>query len=485
MAKIVIIGGGVAGLSAGIYAQRQGHQAIVCEQHTTAGGNLTGWQRGDYHIDNCIHWLTGTNPATDTYKLWVELGVLGGDVEVYQGESLYTCEYHGQRLSLWKDLDRLHRELLKISPEDEEETERLIRTVKAIQGIMGIGGRYHNKKSSPARKLVVLPELLHYHRLSTGDLADQFTHPLIRQFLTAVMGSHFSAIALLIVMATFCGENGGIPKGSSCAMAKRMTEHFLNLGGLLLLNKTAVKIHCSGGLARGVSFSDGSNLLADYVISAIDPASLFGTLLPVKMPAALAKQYKQKQLQRFSGYHCAFACDSDDPPFRGDFIFPVPLRRRGLVHGDQVILREFSHEKSFAPAGHSILQATVFCNEKEACKSICLHENKEKYQQQKRQLSAAIQAMITEQFPSLCGRLHCIDVWTPATYHRYTGAETGSFMSFTMPPKKLPHHLSNRVPHLRNVILATQWLQSPGGLPIAAGEGKRAIETIAKLEKHA
>ena len=123
MAKIVIIGGGVAGLSAGIYAQRQGHQAIVCEQHTTAGGNLTGWQRGDYHIDNCIHWLTGTNPATDTYKLWVELGVLGGDVEIYQGESLYTCEYDGQQLSLWKDLDRLRRELLKISPEDEEETE--------------------------------------------------------------------------------------------------------------------------------------------------------------------------------------------------------------------------------------------------------------------------------------------------------------------------------------------------------------------------
>ena len=77
MAKILIIGGGVAGLSAGIYAQMNGHQATICERQKNTGGNLTGWQRGEYHIDNCIHWLTGTNPATDTYKIWKDLGALG------------------------------------------------------------------------------------------------------------------------------------------------------------------------------------------------------------------------------------------------------------------------------------------------------------------------------------------------------------------------------------------------------------------------
>ena len=76
MAKILIIGGGVSGLSAGIYAQLNGHSAVVCEKHAVAGGNLTGWQRGEYHIDNCIHWLTGTNPASKSYKMWEDLGVL-------------------------------------------------------------------------------------------------------------------------------------------------------------------------------------------------------------------------------------------------------------------------------------------------------------------------------------------------------------------------------------------------------------------------
>ena len=77
MANILIIGGGVSGLSAGIYAQMHGHHAIVCEQHFIPGGNLTGWDRGGYHIDNCIHWLTGTNPSSPLYPMWEDLGALG------------------------------------------------------------------------------------------------------------------------------------------------------------------------------------------------------------------------------------------------------------------------------------------------------------------------------------------------------------------------------------------------------------------------
>ena len=37
MAEILIIGGGVAGLSAGIYAKLSGHSATVIEKHSCAG----------------------------------------------------------------------------------------------------------------------------------------------------------------------------------------------------------------------------------------------------------------------------------------------------------------------------------------------------------------------------------------------------------------------------------------------------------------
>lgn len=159
MANVLIIGGGVSGLSAGIYARLHGHTATICEKHFIPGGNLTGWDRGGYHIDNCIHWLTGTNPNTDLYKTWEELGALG-NVRVFEGESLYTVERDGGSVSLYSDLCRMEKEMLKYSPEDKREIKSLVRTVKALQGFFGIKGEKHNKGASFSDLFRGIPSLL-------------------------------------------------------------------------------------------------------------------------------------------------------------------------------------------------------------------------------------------------------------------------------------------------------------------------------------
>ena len=47
--KIVIIGGGVAGLSAGIYAAMNGFETEIIEMHSVAGGQCTAWNRKKYN----------------------------------------------------------------------------------------------------------------------------------------------------------------------------------------------------------------------------------------------------------------------------------------------------------------------------------------------------------------------------------------------------------------------------------------------------
>lgn len=481
MAKILIIGGGVSGLSAGIYALLNGHSAVLCEKHSTVGGNLTGWQRGEYHIDNCIHWLTGTNPATEDYKTWEDLGALG-NVEVYQGETLYTFEHEGERLSLCKDINKLEKDMLEISPIDEKEIKSLIKAVKSVMGIMGIGGKNHDKTSGTVAKISSLPAIIKYNGLSTGELASHFYNPLIQKFITSLMGNYFTSIALIIVFATFCGENGGIPKGSSVAMAKRMERRFKSLGGKLMLKKEAVNIAYENGHAKNVAFSDGTVIPADYVVIATDPEIAYLKLLKQPLPKQLEREYDKNI--RFSSYQCAFACNEKELPFEADFIFEIPNKYKTRLHTDNLIIREYSHEKSFAPKDKNIIQSLTFCTEKEARRFIKLHENKAAYAEKKRQIAADVQALIEEKFPQLKGKLHCIDVWTPATYSRYTGSETGSFMSFILPAKTIPHTLDNKVANVENVILATQWLKAPGGLPNAAKVGKNAIETINKKEKN-
>ena len=145
-------------------------------------------------------------------------------------------------------------------------------------------------------------------------------------------------------------------------------------------------------------------------------------------------------------------------------------------------MREFSHEPSFSPTGKTLLQTVSFCDEEEARACIDLAANHDDYRARKARLAEVTERMLVDRFPQLEGKLACIDIWTPATYRRFTGAETGSFMSFVLPARRLPVRLDGSVRGLSNVILATQWQQAPGGLPIAAECGRRAIETVSRRE---
>ncbi len=484
MKRILIIGGGVAGLSAGIFARLNGFEACIFERGEVAGGNLTGWQRGEYHIDNCIHWLTGTNPNSTTYRLWEELGVLG-EVEVIQSESLYTCEVAGERLALWRDLDRLEREMLALSPEDARHTRAFCADVRTAQRMLGIGGTGRDQKSTAAQNLRAMPRLLRYSRLDVGSYAARFRHPLLRSFLTSLLTPRFGVLALFCVFAHYTADNGGIPRGSSRGMAERMVERFLALGGELYLKKEAVRILREGREARAVLFADGTREEGDYVVLTSDPAVSFGRLLDVKMPVQLERLYHSPRHFRFSGYHCAFACATRELPFRGDFITPLSPNDQAVLGTRDLILREFSHEPSFAPAGHSILQTMAFCDEEQARDFIALRRTGEAYARRKKEIAAHVERLICAQFPQLAGKLTLLDVWTPATYHRYVGSEIGSYMGFAFEGGVLPLAVSNRVRGLRNVVLATQWLQAPGGLPIAAKSGKQAIAFVLRREGQA
>lgn len=484
MADILIIGGGVAGLSAGIFARLHGHNAVVCERHALPGGNLTGWDRGGYHIDNCIHWLTGTNPTSKIYGLWEKLGVLG-DTEIIGGESLYTCSVGGQTLSIKRDLKAFEADLLALSPEDKKEIRSLIRAIEALQGAFGIGGEHHDQQSSKWELARTLPNLLRYYNVTTGELGKRFHHPLLQFFFGAFWGDNFGAFTLIFVFAHYCAGNADLPRGGSSAMAARMVERFRSLGGTLLLKTEATKIHVENGRARSVTFADGSVREADYVVLTGDPASLFGDgkLLPAPIPKQLGRLYKNPRMRRFSSYHCAFGCDTPTLPFHGDYIFPIPEEYRERLCTNRLILREFSHEESFAPEGKQLIQTLTYVYEEDAEAFITQRrEDKEGYKARKRELSELTRMLIEEHFPELAGKLTVLDVWTPATYRRFTDADIGSWMSFALPAKAFPKRLGNRIDGLSNVILATQWQQSPGGLPIAADVGKKAIRAVNELE---
>ena len=484
MAKIIIIGGGVAGLSAGIYARMAGYEAEVYEKHFVAGGNLTGWQRGEYHIDNCIHWLTGTNKASSLHQMWVDLGVLGEDIGIVQGNSLFSCDRDGVRVILPPSLPELCQQMLRISPEDKGEINRFCNAVELVMAADHIAGDGCDEGLTVGRVLRGAPSVLKYLGLTTSQLAARFKNPALKCFITGFWGDDFGAFALIFVFATYCGKNGALPEGGSVKTAERMVEKFTSLGGRLYLKREAVSVKIEGDRARSVTFSDGSVAEGDYIVLTTDAAISFDKLLKRPMPKKLMKQYQNPKLRRFSAYHAAFACDLEELPFEGDLIFDVPREYIDILGTKQLIVREFSHEPSFAPKGKNILQTLTFCFDGDCSEFIRLRsDDKAAYERKKAELSEILQRLIEDHCPTLKGRLSLIDFWTPASYERFIGSEVGSFMSFAIPEGFIPIPIDGEVEGVKNLFIATQWQQSPGGLPVAATQGRAAIEKIKRIEK--
>jgi protoporphyrinogen oxidase len=74
---MIIIGAGLAGLSTGCYAQKNGYVSKIFEHHTKPGGVAAVWRRGEYLIDGGIHFLICHRPGTPIYDVYKEIGAVG------------------------------------------------------------------------------------------------------------------------------------------------------------------------------------------------------------------------------------------------------------------------------------------------------------------------------------------------------------------------------------------------------------------------
>ena len=85
--SIIIIGAGIAGLSAGCYSQMNGYRTQIFEMdRARPGGLCTTWKRKGYKVDACIEYWIGSGPGTNFYSFWEELGAVQGRTIIHLEE---------------------------------------------------------------------------------------------------------------------------------------------------------------------------------------------------------------------------------------------------------------------------------------------------------------------------------------------------------------------------------------------------------------
>jgi len=485
--KIVIIGGGVAGLSAGIYAKLNGFDVEIIEMHSITGGQCTAWERKGYRFDYCLHWLVGTRkgPFND---IWKETNVLNDQIEIIDHEvhtKLFSDD--GREFILYTNLDKWEAYLCELAPEDLGSIKKMcndMRKSALLQPFSDPPGLRKLSKTiiSIFRMMPVMILFLKFGRKSFDEYFRNlnFKNPVITYFLNSIYGARdFSALAFIMMFAWFNQKNAGYLVGGSRPLAMRMTEKFISLGGKLTTSKKVNKIKVFENVAKGVTLSDGSERNADYVISAADGHATIFELFDGKfLDKKISNAYKKWKL--FTPIvQVSFGIASEirsDNPVETWLVKDQMIGSTRTNHGYSFMNYCFDH--TMAPKGKTVI-VLRFESPWNNWKDLSAGD----YKIEKKHVEKDAGLLLEKHYPGISPHVEVVDVATPVTDVKFTGVWKGSYEGFMPASKNLMDNLKPILPGLKKFYMAGQWLFPGGGLPPAGQSGKWAIQLICKEEK--
>jgi len=482
MKNIVVIGAGISGLSAAIYAQRSGFEVTLCEQNSVAGGVCTSWKRKGYLFEGAVHWMTGSSPKTALYQLWKETGALNDGVKVFLHEPFQAVQWEGQTISLYRDIEKTAEQFLILSPRDKKQIRRLVSDVKAfsrmqlpvfdIKGVKAQNPKRLALLVAMLKLIPVFPALARLTKMSVKDFAAQFEHPAIRQLLNS-FPDDYSAINLIATLATLAIGDGGYPEGGSLAMVDRMTKTFIDLGGKLLLKTKAKKVNIENGVVTGVTLENGT-LNADAVIVTQETIAAIDQLfdIPLNEPwlTELCKNTKPTV--------CTFVClgvRAELPPVHWVCSLEKPIAYAGTTLS-KIDFYSYSGMEGFAPKGCTALTTALLGDTYHFWKKA---KEEGRYEEEKKRLALQISQIVSRIYPQAEGHIEVMDIATPLTYERYTGAYHGSWMSVVNVGDKMKNYPGD-LESVKGLYFAGHRLLYPGGLPVALASGRLAAQMVCR-----
>jgi phytoene dehydrogenase-like protein len=489
--SIIIIGAGIAGLSAGCYARMNGYRTRIFEMHTLPGGLCTSWRRKGYTFDGCVQWLTGSalgGGLDGFYQIWQELGAVQGRKMVNHAEFFHICDPSGKRLVLYTNADRLEQHLKDLAPEDSKMIEGF---ANAIRRLVHYGlpiqkpPELRNSWDKARLLLGTLPYMdifQEYGSISIRDFAQRFRSPLLRKLFPLMFFEmdDFPVFAILYTLAGLHAHQYGYPVGGSLALARSIEQRYQALGGEISYQAKVDRVIIQDHQAIGVRLEDGREFYADDIVSAADGHwTIFDLLGGRYINDAIRQNYETLPVyQPLVLVSLGINQDLSQEPHAVYYPLTEPLKV-GEKTEQWIGIRHYGFDPTLAPVGKSIVSVEFF-SDYAYWKGLA--RDRAVYEAEKQRIAERIIDELERHYPGIRSQVEVVDVATPLTFTRYTGVWKGCWMGWKMttglPRKGKPKTL----PGLDHFYMAGQWVEATGGLPNAAKSGRDLVQILCRRD---
>jgi phytoene desaturase len=490
--SVIVIGAGLAGLSAGCYLQMNGYRSQIFEHHTVPGGVAACWRREGYLIDGGIHFLMGYQPGSKAYEVYEQLGAIQPDLcAEMESYGRFTDVATGRSLELTKDFDRFIAQCRAISPDDVHVIEEIVAGARGMQGhdLTGFGLAKPPElfgRLDQMRDLWEMRSILKYFSGKYAKPVVEYTAGMKDAWLKTVVRNLFLPTVpmafLSMLFALFADGQMGFLKRGCLDFVRSIERKFKELGGSVQYGATVEKIIVENNKAVGVRLADGSEHRVDAVVSAGDGYStifemLGGRYVSDKLRNYYANWPRFKPLLTIS-YGIAREY-SEIPPFSVLWL-DKPLE----IAGEEVpalMLRTLNYSPHFAPVGKTVLQVEFetsfdYWNDLQAT-------DRPAYDEAKRKGAERVLEHLDRAYPGTKERVEMTDVATPYTLWRYTRNDRGSWEGWLLNETAFKTQILRTLPGLDNFYMAGQWVMPGGGVPPVLMSGRHVAQLMCKEDR--
>ncbi|MCK4723540.1 MAG: NAD(P)/FAD-dependent oxidoreductase, partial [Dehalococcoidia bacterium] len=363
---VVVIGGGLGGLSSAAIFARQGFPVTLVEQHDRPGGYATSFDREGrkFTFDVSLHATSGVkrDPMRSVFE---EAGILN-KVEMVDLPELCRIITPDHDL-IWpqRNPDAIINQLCQIFPDQAGGIRGFF---AEILGILDEAMKPFDRESWWDKMIfpITHKRMWAIRNETLADVLDKYAQDKkVRSILSVFWGyyglppSKLSGFLYAIATASFMRFGGYYVKRRSQDLSYALMEAIEEAGGKVLLETEAVGITVKDEAVSGVKLNDGRTIKAKAVISnASVPATI--RMLPQEMVSAHASEKARKYLDKLNTYR----------PSLSTFIVWLGLNQeiRDKVNGYEIFVEpHYDPEESY--------QGCLACDPKRTGIGVTIYDN--------------------------------------------------------------------------------------------------------------
>jgi phytoene dehydrogenase-like protein len=277
--QIVIIGGGMAGLTAAAYLTKENYNVLLLEKNSKCGGLVGTFSQNDFYFDS------GPRAFVNSGMVKPMLNDLDINFESIDNTISIGVENEIIKVESMASLQDYKELLLKLYPSDSEDINNIIEKIEELSEYTRILYEFDNpnfvnlknnykyifKKLIPwTFKFLNALRKMNQHETAMETYLKKFTNnqsllDILTQFFFKKTPSHFALGYFYVYLDYF------YPKGGTGTLVNLLYDKIVESGGKIELNKKIIKIDPKKSIVRDSNLNEYHY---DYLIWAADLKTL-------------------------------------------------------------------------------------------------------------------------------------------------------------------------------------------------------------------